>query len=149
MLGSLHDAEDALQDAMLRAWRGLRRARGPPRAAGLALRDRHQRAASTSARAGSACSRSTTGRRAVPGRRRRAAGRGVWVEPYPDAQIGLGDGYASPEARYERREAVELAFIAALQHLPGRQRAVLILRDVLGFSAKEVAEMRRLDDRRR
>jgi RNA polymerase sigma-70 factor (ECF subfamily) len=64
----------------------------------------------------------------------------VWVEPYPDGQLGLEDGYASPDARYERREAVELAFIAALQHLPARQRAVLILRDVLGFSAKEVAE---------
>jgi len=61
------------------------------------------------------------------------------VEPYPGRQLGLADGYASPEARYEQREAVELAFIAALQHLPARQRAVLILRDVLGFSAKEVA----------
>ncbi len=61
------------------------------------------------------------------------------MEPYPGRQLGLADGYASPEARYEQREAVELAFIAALQHLPARQRAVLILRDVLGFSAKEVA----------
>ena len=63
-----------------------------------------------------------------------------WIEPYPDEQLGLDDGYASPEARYEQRGAVELAFIAALQHLSGRQRAVLILREVLGFSAKEVAQ---------
>jgi RNA polymerase sigma-70 factor (ECF subfamily) len=64
----------------------------------------------------------------------------VWVEPYPDERIGVADGPASPEARYERREAVELAFIAALQHLPPRGRAVLILRVVLGFSARETAE---------
>jgi RNA polymerase sigma-70 factor, ECF subfamily len=62
----------------------------------------------------------------------------VWLEPYPDTNLGL-EGPAGPDARYEQREAVELAFIAALQHLPARQRAVLILRDVLGFSARETA----------
>ena len=64
----------------------------------------------------------------------------VWIEPYPDERLGLGGGAGRPEARYEQRESVELAFIAALQHLPARQRAVLILRDVLGFSGAEVAD---------
>jgi RNA polymerase sigma-70 factor (ECF subfamily) len=67
-------------------------------------------------------------------------GEQVWLEPYPDETLEVEDGYASPEARYEQREAVELAFIAAMQELPARQRAVLILREVLGFSAKEVGE---------
>ena len=65
----------------------------------------------------------------------------VWVEPCSDVALGLDDGRATPEARYEQRESVELAFIAALQHLPATQRAVLILREVLGFSAQETAEL--------
>jgi RNA polymerase sigma-70 factor (ECF subfamily) len=64
----------------------------------------------------------------------------VWLEPFPDAKLGLEGSLLGPDARYEQREGIELAFIAALQHLPPRQRAVLILRDVLGFSARETAE---------
>jgi RNA polymerase sigma-70 factor, ECF subfamily len=64
----------------------------------------------------------------------------LWIEPYPDEALGLADGAAAPEARYERREALELALVAALKHLPPRQRGALILRDVLGFSARDAAE---------
>jgi RNA polymerase sigma-70 factor (ECF subfamily) len=64
----------------------------------------------------------------------------TWLEPFPDENLGIEDGYAAPDVRYEQREAVELAFIAALQHLPAQQRAALILREVLGFSAREVSE---------
>jgi RNA polymerase sigma-70 factor (ECF subfamily) len=141
MLGSLHDAEDALQNAMLGAWRGLPRFEGRA-----AVRAWLYKVATN------ACLDVIARRpkRVLPidsgpaSRLEDGAGEplveSVWVEPYPDEKIGLADGYAAPDARYEQREAVELAFIAALQHLPARQRAVLILREVLGFSAREVAE---------
>jgi RNA polymerase sigma-70 factor, ECF subfamily len=64
----------------------------------------------------------------------------IWLEPYPDAQLGVEATLLGPDARYEQRESIELAFAAAFQHLPARQRAVLILRDVLGFTARETAE---------
>jgi RNA polymerase sigma-70 factor, ECF subfamily len=141
MLGSVHDAEDALQDALLRAWRGLPRFEGRS-----SLRSWLYTIATNT------CLNAIERRpkRVLPVDYGPAAdphgGPGeplvesVWVEPYPDETLGLEDGYAAPEARYEQREAVELAFIAALQHLPANQRAVLILREVLGFSAKEAAE---------
>ncbi|MGH9251152.1 MAG: sigma-70 family RNA polymerase sigma factor [Acidimicrobiales bacterium] len=141
MLGSVHDAEDALQDMLLRAWRGMPRFEGRS-----SLRSWLYRIATN------VCLDriSQRAKRALPVSYGPAADPDVdpgepliestWVEPYPDERQGMGDGYASPEARYERRESVELGFIVALQLLPATQRAVLILRDVLGFSAREVAE---------
>jgi RNA polymerase sigma-70 factor, ECF subfamily len=141
MLGSLHDAEDALQDAFLRAWRGLPRFEGRS-----SVRSWLYRIATNTCL-------DVIGRRpkrvlpidyGPPSDPHDGPGEpiieSVWVEPYPDETLGVEDGYAAPEARFERRESIELAFIAALQHLPPNQRAVLILREVLGFSASEVAE---------
>ncbi len=141
MLGSVHDAEDALQESMLRAWRGLARFEGRS-----SLRSWLYTIVTN------ACLNLIKRRpkRMLPLDHGPAAdpseGPGlplvesVWIEPYPDQAIGLEDGFAAPEARYEQREGVELAFVAALQHLPATQRAVLILREVLGFSAREVAD---------
>jgi RNA polymerase sigma-70 factor (ECF subfamily) len=141
MLASVHDAEDALQDASLRAWRALARFEGR-----------------SSLRSWLYTIATNTCLNLIAKRPKRVLpldygpptdphdGLGmplaetVWIEPYPDETIGLEDGFAAPDARYEQREAVELAFVAALQHLPANQRAVLILREVLGFSAAEVAE---------
>ena len=115
--------------------------RGAQLAADLALHRRHPHLPGPRrpAAAGGRC-RSTSARPATtPCRRRRRRPTSPWLGPYPDA--GLAAGPASPDARYEQREAVELAFVAALQHLPGNQRAALLLFDVLGFSAAEIAAM--------
>ncbi len=141
MLGSLQDAEDALQEALLRAWRGLSRFEGRS-----SLRSWLYTIATN------ACLRAIERRpkRVLPIDYAPAADphdgpaepvtESVWLEPYPDEKLGLEGGLLGPDARYEQREGIELAFTAALQHLPARQRAVLILRDVLGFSARETAE---------
>jgi RNA polymerase sigma-70 factor, ECF subfamily len=141
MLGSVQDAEDALQDSLVRAWRGLPRfeersslrnwlfriatntclniiERSPPRHLPIGYGQSGDPFASEE----------------VP------LVESVWIDPYPDAELGVADGFASPAARYERRESLELAFVAALQLLPAGQRAALIMREVLGFSAREVAE---------
>jgi RNA polymerase sigma-70 factor (ECF subfamily) len=141
MLGSYADAEDALQETLLRAWRALPRFEERS-----SLRSWLYRIATN------ACLRAIERRpkRVLPidyapaadphDRPAEPVSDPIWLEPYPDTDLGLA-GLAGPEARYEQREAVELAFIAALQHLPARQRAVLILRDVLGFSARETARV--------
>ena len=156
MLGSVHDAEDALQEVLLRAWRALPRFEGrssfrswlytiATNTSLNAIEKRPKRVLPIDY--GPAADPHD-----VPGGERSDAPRiretvlpyadldSVWVEPYPDQAMGLGDGPAAPEARFEQRESVELAFVAALQHLPANQRAALILREVLGFSAREVAE---------
>ena len=140
MLGSVHDAEDAVQETLLRAWRSLSSFQGRSSlrswlyaiATNVSLRMIERRPG-----------RVLPIDYGPPADPHRPLGEplveSTWIEPYPDERLGLDDGLAGPEARYEQRESVELAFIAALQHLPARQRAVLILRDVLGFSGAEVA----------
>jgi RNA polymerase sigma-70 factor, ECF subfamily len=139
MLGSVHDAEDALQDALLRAWRGLQRFEGRSSLRSWLYRIATNTCLDVVARRPSRVLPLDYGPAADP---HASPGpplvESVWLEPY--AEPGLEDGFAGPDARYEQRESVELAFVAALQHLPARQRAALILRDVLGFSAQEVAE---------
>ena len=141
MLGSVHDAEDAMQEVSLRAWRALDRFEG-----------RSSLKSWLYTIATNTCLNQIEKRpkRVLPVDYAPAAdphgGPGepvvesVWLEPYPDELIGVEDGLAGPEARYEQRESVELAFVAALQLLPANQRAVLMLREVLGFSAQEVAD---------
>jgi RNA polymerase sigma-70 factor (ECF subfamily) len=139
ILGSMHDAEDALQEAMLRAWRGMSgfQGRGSLRAWLYSI--------ATNTALDIAKHRS---RRELPVDFGPAAGvradldqaltDAPWLEPYPDRWLASDTG-PSPEARYEQRESVELAFVVALQHLPPSQRAVLLLREVVGFSAAEIA----------
>ena len=140
MLGSLFDADDALQETLVRAWRALPRFEGHELLRPWLYRIATNVCLDALARGGARGLPIDDGRPAGPDDDPgEPLASSLWIQPYPDETRGLEDGYASPEARYEQREAVELAFIAALQHLPASQRAVLLLRDVLGFSAKEAA----------
>ena len=141
MLGSLQDAEDALQDTLLAAWQGF---------AGFAGRASlrtwlYRIATNRCLNARRSASRRIAKEWDVPNvepPEPTGLGEVVWLEPFPDTlQEGLVDTPPGPEARYERVESISLAFVTALQVLPPRQLAVLILRDVLGFSANEAAEM--------
>jgi RNA polymerase sigma-70 factor (TIGR02960 family) len=137
ILGSLQDAEDLLQETLLAAWRGLDQFEGRSSLRAWLYRiatNRCLNALRDSSR------RSPDARRDLP--RPTRMSEPLWLEPYPDVLIeGVADEAPGPEARYEAKEAVALAFVSGLQHLPPRQRAVLVLRDVLGFRAAEVADM--------
>jgi RNA polymerase sigma-70 factor (TIGR02960 family) len=142
MLGSVQDAEDALQESLLGAWRGLAGFEGRS-----SLRAWLYRVSTN------ACLRLIARRprrvlsvdhgppRRDPSELGEWVAGPVWLEPWPDQAPAPEAGGADPAASYLRRESVELAFVAALQHLPGTQRAVLILREVLQFSAAEVARI--------
>jgi RNA polymerase sigma-70 factor (TIGR02960 family) len=143
IVGSVQDAEDLLQETLLAAWRGLDRFEGRASLRSWlyriatnrslnALRDRGRRLPQLPEPPPEAPEPPEPSRLREP----------VWLEPYPDALLDdIVDQTHDPGARYEAREAIGLAFVAGLQRLPPRQRAVLVLRDALGFRAREVAEM--------
>ena len=142
MLGSLHDAEDLVQETFLRAWRARDRFEGRT-----SFRNWLYRIATNACL--NALARRPDARRLLPETHGPPANQPpdgapateiAWLDPYPDAALeGIADAAPGPDARYEMQEAVQLAFVAAIQHLPPRQRAVLLLRDVLGWSTSETA----------
>jgi RNA polymerase sigma-70 factor, ECF subfamily len=141
ILGSVADAEDGLQETLMAAWRGIGGYEGRA-----SLRTWLYRVATSrclnmlrAARRRPAMNPPTL---EVPAPEPTRLGEIHWLEPFPDVLLEeLPDRAAGPSARYESREAISLAFVTALQLLPPRQRVVLVLRDVLEFSAKEVADM--------
>jgi RNA polymerase sigma-70 factor (ECF subfamily) len=141
MLGSFQDAEDALQDTLLNAWQGLGRFEGRASLRTWLYRIATNRCLNARRSASRRPAKEWVVPEVEPPEPTRL-GEVVWLEPFPDALLGGAiDVPLGPEARYEQTEAISLAFVTALQVLPPRQLAVLILRDVLGFHANEVAEM--------
>jgi RNA polymerase sigma-70 factor, ECF subfamily len=140
MLASVHDADDAVQEALIRAWRGL----GQFESRSSLRTWLYRIATNTSFDVLKKRKRRELaidyGRRAGPGESPGDAMLDApWLEPYPDSL--LDDAQLSPEARYEARESLELAFVAAIQYVPPRQRAVFILREVLDLSANDISEL--------
>ncbi|TML02641.1 MAG: sigma-70 family RNA polymerase sigma factor [Actinobacteria bacterium] len=139
IVGSVQDAEDLLQETLLAAWRGLERFEERASVRAWLYRiatNRSLDALRASRRRPEDLQRMTE----MPEPTR--YGEAIWLEPYPDVLLeNVADHAPGPEARYEAKEGTSLAFVVGLQHLPPQQRAVLVLRDVLGFRAGEVAEM--------
>jgi RNA polymerase sigma-70 factor (TIGR02960 family) len=143
ILGSAQDAEDAIQETLLAAWRGIGGYEGRASLRAWLYRIATNRCLNLLRANSRRPDQDVANRSEIPlpePSRHRAEP--SWLEPYPDALITeIRDSTPGPEARYEIRESVSLAFMVALQALPPRQRAVLVLRDVLGFRAAEVASM--------
>jgi RNA polymerase sigma-70 factor (ECF subfamily) len=141
MLGSFQDAEDALQDTWLAAWQALAGFEGRASLRTWLYRIATNRCLNARRSAGRRQAKEWNVPNVEPPEPTRL-GEVVWLEPYPDARLeGAIGAPVGPEARYEQTESISLAFVTALQLLPPRQVAVLILRDVLGFHAGEVADM--------
>ena len=141
ILGAIHESEDAVQETMLRAWRGFASFEGRS-----SLRSWLYRIATNVCL--NVIAKRSNSRRTLPELHGPPAltvpespqTEVAWLEPYPDAELeGIVDTNPGPAARYEQLEATQLAFIAAIQYLPGRQRAALLLHDVVGWSATETA----------
>src|SRR5262249_6758844 len=141
MLGSLQDAEDALQDTLLAAWQGLREFEGRASIRTWLYRIATNRCLNALRSASRRPAEEWNIPQIEPPEPTRL-GEVVWLEPYPDALLeGATTMPIGPESRYQQTEAISLAYVTALQVLPPRQRAVLILREVLGYQANEVAHM--------
>ncbi|MFL5902552.1 MAG: sigma-70 family RNA polymerase sigma factor [Solirubrobacteraceae bacterium] len=139
IVGSVQDAEDLVQETLLAAWRGLEGFQGRSTVRAWLYRIATNRCLNALRDSGRRPQEVPPMFKPPEPTRRTEP---IWLEPYPDALLeGVADVAPGPEARYETREAIALAFVAALQHLPPRQRAVIVLRDVLGFKTAETADM--------